>query len=140
MLGFLSDIKQILSQIMEFGWWLTLAAGIAVLAALFRPLLGYIGVAVGGAVLMFLALWSDWLADDSDRIKALEAQLRDAEIALDISEAARIEAQAFLEDEQEIATQNKAVLESLRKRLDKIEDKPDCKIDGGFLDELNQLR
>jgi hypothetical protein len=140
MFGILGEIKQFISQIMEFGWWLAIGGGIAVLAAMFRTLLGFVGVAIGGAAIMFLALTTGWLADDSDKIKRLEAQVRDAEIAIDIAEAGRKIAEADLLAEIEIAEHNEGVINTLRQHLDQVEDKPDCGIDKEFFDDLDQLR
>lgn len=140
MIGLLLTIKAIFAQIMEFGWWLALGASIAVLAGLFRGLLGYIGIGIGGAAIMFVALSSNWLADDSDRVKALEAALKDAEIAAEISEAAAVQAEKDLVAEMEAAEHNANVIATLRDRLEKMDDKPDCTIDKGFFDELDKMR
>ncbi len=56
MLGFLSDIKTFFDLFFSLGWWLVMGAGLAFAGGLLRPWLGYPGIALGGAIVMFVAL------------------------------------------------------------------------------------
>ena len=140
MLGFLLTIKGILAQIMELGWWLVFGAGLATAGAVFRGWLGYAGVAIGGAVIMFFAISNHWLGDDSDRIKRLENQIRWEQAKRAEIEATNAQLQKDLTEEAEVAEFNAGVLADLHGQIEAMEDRPDCGVSEEFTDELKKLR
>lgn len=140
MLGLLLTIKGIFAQIMELGWWLVFGAGLAAGGAVFRNWLGYAGVALAGAVIMFFALTNHWLGDDSDRIKRLENQIRWEQAKRAEIEATNAQLQKDLAEEAEISEHNAGIMADLHARIEAMEDKPDCGVSEEFTDELKKLR
>ena len=140
MLGFLLTIKGILAHIMELGWWLVFGAGLATAGAVFRGWLGYAGVAIGGAVIMFFAISNHWLGDDSDRIKRLENQIRWEQAKRAEIEATNKQLQKDLAEEAEVAEFNAGILADLHAQIEAMEDRPECGVGEEFTDELKKLR
>lgn len=140
MWGFLGDIKQFFAQVVALGWWIGFGAGLAFLGALFRGWLGYAGVAIGGAVLMFLAVSGNWLSDDSSKIDRLEAQLEAKKAELAIEQATNDQLTKDLALEAEAAEANAEVTANLQRQIDAMEDRPECGVSKEFIDELKKLR
>lgn len=140
MLSFFLQAKQFFAQVFELGWWLVLGGGIAFLAALFRSWLGYAGVAVGGAAIMFIAITGGWLADDSDRVKRLEQELKWEQAKRAEIEATNKVLYESLVEESQAAESNAEVMARLQDQLEEMQDRPECTTPEGFTDELKKLR
>jgi len=140
MLSLLSDIKHYLSLVFQLGNWLLLGAALAFAGALFVRWLGYAGVAVGGAVIMFLAITGHWLGDDSDKLKRLEAELEAKKAELAISKATNNQLTADLTAETKAAVENALIANNLQKMIDALPDNPECGVSKEFTDELNKLQ
>ena len=140
MFGLLGDIKGWISQIFQLGDWLILGAGLAFLGAMFQRWLGYAGVAVSGAVIMFLAITGHWLGDDSDKIKRLEAALQTKKLELAVENATNDRLQQDLAREISIAKGNEAVSNNLYAQIQAMKDLPECGVSKDFTDELKKLK
>lgn len=140
MLGLLSDIKQFFAQVISLGWWIGFGALLAFLGALFRGWLGYAGVAVGGAALMFLAASGNWLADDSDKIDRLERENARLAAKMDEIQATNKVLQESLAEEAGASEHNAGVIANLKEQIDKMADNPECGVSKEFTDELKDLR
>jgi len=122
MLSLLSDLKQYANLVFQLGNWLILGAALAFLGALFRNWVGYAGVAVGGAVIMFFAITGNWLGDNSARVKQLEQQLRWEQAKRSEIEATNAALNKTLEEEIEVNEENAKTLTTLEKRIDEMDD------------------
>jgi hypothetical protein len=140
MLGLLSDIKGYVSQIFQLGDWLILGAALAFLGAMFQRWLGYAGVAVSGAIIMFLAITGHWLGDDSNRIKRLEAELQTKKLELAVEQATGDQLQMDLAREIEVSITNADIVDNLQQQINAMEDTPECGVSEEFTDELKKLR
>ncbi|HUS84367.1 MAG TPA: hypothetical protein VMX56_04420 [Anaerolineales bacterium] len=140
MLGILADIKQFIATVMSLGSWLILGAALAFFGALFRPWVGFSGVAAGGAAIMFLAITGHWLGDDSKKLEQLEAELRGANIALAIASAERELVEKHLKKEKAVTESNAAVISRLNEKISAQSERPDCTIPGDLFNDLDKLR
>ena len=140
MWGFLADIKQFFAQVMSLGNWLILGAALAFLGALFRKWVGYAGVAVGGAVIMFFALTGNWLADDSKKVEQLERELQWEQAKRAEIEATNKALHVTLQEEADANEANEATFANLKAQIDALQDQPECGVGEEFTDELKKLR
>jgi len=140
MWGFLADIKQFFAQVMSLGNWLILGAALAFLGALFRKWVGYAGVAVGGAVIMFFALTGNWLADDSKKVEQLERELQWEQAKRAEIEATNKALHVTLQEEADANEANAETFANLKAQIDALQDQPECGVGEGFTDELKKLR
>ena len=140
MIGILVTIKSYIAMVFQFGDWILLGAALALAGALFRGFLGYVGVSLAGAVIMFFALTGHWLGDDSDRIKRLEAELEAKKAELAITRATGEQLAKDLEAENEAAEVNAAIIADLKVMIDALPDSPECGVSEEFTDALKNLR
>jgi len=140
MLGLLSDIKHFFGLIFQLGDWLLLGAALAFAGAMFHRWVGYAGVAVGGSIIMFLAITGSWLGDDSDKVKRLEAELEAKKAELAITQATNSQLTDDLEAEAEAAEINAGIAANLKQIIDTLPDNPECGVGEEFTDELNKLQ
>lgn len=140
MFGILGEIKQFFATVMSLGSWLILGAALAFLGAMFRNWVGYAGVAVGGAVIMFFALTGQWLGDDSKKIAQLEAENRAKAAKIEEIAATNAVLTEHLEDSREVDAENRDKIARLNAKIDAVEDIPECALPEGFVDDLDDLR
>jgi len=140
MLSLLSDLKQYANLVFQLGNWLILGAALAFLGALFRNWVGYAGVAVGGAVIMFFAITGHWLGDDSKKLEQLERELKWEQAKRAEIEATNKVLNQTLKEEADANEANVDTLANLKSKIEKMEDKPECGVSEEFTDELKKLR
>lgn len=140
MIGILGEIKAWIGLLASLWVWLAIGGAIGFLGGLFRQWLGYPGVAVMGAAIMFAFVFFNWAADDSDKIARLEAENK--ALTLKAKEL-RLTAEALRDTLGELskaAQHNEAVMTDLRAKLDAMPDRPECVIDKDIVDELNRIK
>jgi len=141
MWGILATLKGYWHAITSAGDWLLWGAAICVVGWAFaRMYISIILAAAVGAGIMFFAVSYHWTGNQDKEIAQLRAELADARVAKDIADAATDEAQKNLLTELEITKENDAKIATLKNKLDEVINRPDCKINGDFLDELDKLR
>lgn len=137
MISLFFTIKGFFNDLMSIGLWLALGAGIGALATVLRPLWGLLGNAAMGAALMAVVILGDWLGDDSERIKKLEAEKYALELKQEelrrTSEALR-NTLAKLSD---AALHNEKAMERLKSKLESV---PECTIPEDVINEILDIR
>ena len=130
-------VKAALAALSQFAIFLGAGAAIGAAASILRPWLGILGNAAMGAIAVGVAVLSGWAADDSDRVRALQAEnerLERKATELRLTQAALRETLAALGD---AAAHNEKVMTDLRSKLDSI---PDCTIPEDVTDELRKIQ
>ena len=140
MLEVFFTLKGLLAQAAALWVYITLGAAIAFLGGLFKPWLGYPGVALGGALLMFGVMLGGWASDNRGQVERLKAENAMLEVK---QRELRYTGEALrktLADMSEAQIHNEAVTARLREKLDSMPDNPDCMIVEDVLNELRAIK
>ena len=140
MIGVIGEIKEWIGLVTSLWVWLAVGGALGFLGGLFRPLLGYAGVALGGAIIMFVFVLNDWAGDRSDeidRLKAINAALQAKQLELRLTEA---EHRKLIERLGEAAAHNEKQIAELEKILEAVPEDPDCALPEDYRDALRNIR
>lgn len=131
---------EIINNVFDLAYWLIFAAALPFLWPVFRFFKAALLSPAAAAVLMFFALTEHWLDDaNEERLKRLEAEIRDQKIALATANAKIDEERKFASEWEEAAKHNQAALIKIQKQIEAL-DREECATPGEFFDELDKLR
>jgi hypothetical protein len=140
MIGLWYDIKGWIDLVVSLWIWLAIGGAIGFLGGLFRPWLGFPGVAIGGACIMFAFMLADWAGDNSstvERLKAENARLEAKQREL------RYTAEALrktLKEEAEAQAENEETISRLKEKVGTLPEGGDCLVPTDIIEELNAIR
>jgi hypothetical protein len=140
MIGLWYDIKGWIDLVVSLWIWLAIGGAIGFLGGLFRPWLGFPGVAIGGACIMFAFMLADWAGDNSftvDKLKAENARLEAKQRELRYTAEALRKA---LKEEAEAQAENEETISRLKEKVGALPESGDCLVPTDIIEELNAIR
>ena len=140
MIGLWYDIKGWIDLAVSLWVWLAIGGAIGFLGGLFRPWLGFPGVALGGACIMFAFMLAEWSGDRTGEVERLRAQnaiLQAKQLELRLTAA---ELRKTLKEDAEAQAENEKTLARLKEKLDALPKDSDCSVPSDIVDELDAIR
>lgn len=137
---FVPWLCEFFNNVLQLASWLIFAALLPFVWPIFRPMAGFIGPMLAGAVLMFLALTQHWLGDDSKKIERLERELEAKTAQLEISKSTTEALQKSFMDEALANEQNERANVELQRIIAALGEKPECDVSKDFTDALKDIR